>query len=94
MKGVEKLSTYLRKELKDKKFRKIFEKEGIYADLAIQIARLREKQGYTQKDLARFLNTTQQTISRIEDPHNNSLSVNTLIKLAIFFKKGLRISFV
>lgn len=94
MKGVEKFSTYLKKELKNKDFRKIFEKEGIYADLAIQIARLRQAQGYSQKDVARFLSTTQQTISRIENPQNNSLSINTLIRLAVFFKKGLRIQFI
>jgi len=94
MKGVEKFSTYLKKELKSKDFREAFEKEGIYADLAIQVARLRQSRGYTQKDLARFLGTTQQTISRIENPRNNGLSINTLIKLATIFKKGLRIQFV
>lgn len=94
MKGVEKFSTYLKKELKNEDFRKHFEKEGIYADIAIQIARLRQNQDCTQKDLAKFLRTTQQTISRIENPRNNSLSINTLIKLAIFFKKGLQIQFV
>jgi DNA-binding XRE family transcriptional regulator len=94
MKGVEKFSTYLKKELKNKEFRRYFEKEGVYADLAIQIANLRKNQRYSQKDVARFLGTTQQTISRIEDPRNNSLSINTLIRLAIFFKKGLRIQFV
>ncbi len=94
MKGVEKFSTYLKKELKDKEFREAFEKEEIYADLAIQIARLRQSRGYTQKDLARFLGTTQQTISRLEDPWNNGLSVSTLLKLAHVFKKNLRIQFV
>jgi DNA-binding XRE family transcriptional regulator len=94
MKGVEKFSDYLKKELKNKEFRKAFEEEEIYANLAIQIAKLRQGRGYTQKDLARSLRTTQQTVSRLENPHNNSLSLNTLIKLAIFFKKGLQIHFV
>jgi DNA-binding XRE family transcriptional regulator len=94
MKGVEKFSTYLKKELKDKEFREAFEKEEIYADLAIQIARLRQSRGYTQKDLARFLGTTQQTISRLENPENNGFSVSTLFKLARVFKKNLRIQFV
>jgi DNA-binding XRE family transcriptional regulator len=94
MKGVEKFSDYLKKELKNKEFRKAFEEEEIYANLAIQIAKLRQSRGYTQKDLARSLRTTQQTVSRLENPHNNSFSINTLIKLAIFFKKGLQIHFV
>lgn len=94
MKGVEKFATYLKKELKDKEFRETFEKEEAYAELAIQIARLRQSRGYTQKDLARFLGTTQQTISRLENPRNNGLSVSTLLKLARVFKKNLRIHFV
>jgi DNA-binding XRE family transcriptional regulator len=94
MKGTRKFSRYLRKELKLSEFKKAFEKEGIYADLAIKIAGLRQAQGYTQQDLAAFLHTTQQTVSRIEDPRNNSLSINTLIKIAVFFKKGLNIEFV
>ena len=94
MKGVRKFSTYLKKELKKKEFRKQFEREEIYADLAIQIARLRQSRGYTQEDLARFLGTTQQTVSRLEDPGNNGLSVSTLLKLAQAFHKDLRIQFV
>ena len=94
MKGIRKFSDYLERESKLEHFKKAFEKEGIYADLAIQIATLRKNQGYSQKDLARFLRTTQQTISRIEGPKNNSLSINTLIRLAAFYKKGLRIQFV
>ncbi|MDD5552794.1 MAG: helix-turn-helix transcriptional regulator [Candidatus Omnitrophica bacterium] len=94
MKGVSKFSTYLKKELKDKKFLEAFKKEGVYAELAIQIARLRESRGYTQKDLARILNTTQQTVSRLEDPGNNGLSIGTLLKLAHAFRKNLRIQFV
>lgn len=94
MKGIRKFYDYLEKQKKIKDFLKKYEREGIYADLAIQIAKLRQEQGYTQQDLALFLRTTQQTISRIENPRNRSLSINTLIKLAIFFKKGLRIEFV
>lgn len=93
MRSVIKFSKYLEKELKNKGFKVAFEKEGIYADLAIQIARLRQNRGYSQKDLARILHTTQQTVSRIEDPRNNGLSLNTLIKLAQVFKKNLKIQF-
>ncbi len=94
MKGIRKFSHYLKDELKQGAFRKAFEEEETYANLAIQIARLRQEEGYTQKELAKLLHTTQQTISRIENPHNNSLSVFTLIKLAKVFKKGLHIRFV
>ena len=93
MKGARKFSDYLKKKLKNEGFKRVFDKEDIYANLAIQIASLREKQGYTQKDLAKLLNTTQQTVSRLEDASNNSLSLTTLIKLARAFKKHLKIQF-
>ena len=94
MKGVVKFSTYLNEQLKNKEFRKAFEEEEIYADLAIQIAKLRQDNGFTQKDLAKVLRTTQQTVSRLEDPENYSLSLCTLIKLAKVLHKKLKIQFV
>jgi len=94
MKGVKKFSTYLRGELRNKEFSKAFAKEEVYANLAIQIAQMRKTQGYSQKAIAELLNTTQQTVSRLENPRNSQLSLNTLIKLAAFFKKGLQIQFV
>ena len=94
MKGVIKFSDYLKEELKNKAFRKAFEEEEIYADLAIQIAKLRQDNGFTQKDLAKVLRTTQQTVSRLEDPENYSLSLCTLIKLAKVLHKRLKIQFV
>ena len=94
MKGVEKFSTYLNEQLKNKKFRQAFEEEEIYANLAIQIAKLRQDNGFSQKELAKALHTTQQTVSRLEDPRNNSLSLSTLIKLAEALHKKLKIQFV
>jgi len=94
MKGAIKFSDYLKKELKKKTVRKAFEKEEIYANLAIQIAKLRQDNGFNQKDLAKVMHTTQQTVSRLEDPKNYSLSVGTLIKLAEVLHKKLKIQFV
>ena len=94
MKPFRKFSTYLKEQLKNEEFRKAYEEEGVYVELAVQIARLRQTKGYTQKDLAKLLRTTQQTISRLEDPKNSSLSVNTLVRMASLFKKNLRIQFV
>lgn len=83
----------LREKLKDKEFRKAFDKEDLYARLAIQIAKLREEEGLSQKELARRLRTSQQMISRLEDPDNRSLSLGTLVKLAEAFHKRLDIGF-
>jgi len=94
MKGARRFSDYLKEELKNEAFRKAFEEEEIYANIAIQIAKLRQKRGYSQQKLAKLLHTTQQTISRIENPENGALSLNTLIRLARVFKKQLKIQFV
>ena len=94
MKGMRKFSDYLKTELRHDVFKKAFDEEEVYVNLAIQIAKLRQGEGYTQKELAKLLHTTQQTISRIENPRNNALSVNTLIRLARLFKKELKIQFV
>ena len=84
----------LKEDLRDKTFKKAFDEEDVYARLAIRIAKLREKQGLNQKEIAKRLHTSQQMISRIEHPENGSLSVGTLIKLARAFHKRLKIDFV
>ena len=94
MKKMIKFRDRLREELKNEKFRKAFEEEDLGVRLAVEIARLREEQGLTQKDLARKLQTTQQTVSRLENPDNQSFSLTTLIKIARAFKKRLDIHFV
>ena len=94
MKGVRRFSDILKEDLKNPEFRKAFEEEEIYASIAIQIAKIREKQKFTQKELARRLHTTQQTISRLENIHNRSYSLNSLIKLSEVFNKHLKIEFV
>lgn len=82
MKGVRSFKKRLAKDLKDPAFRRAFEEEEIYAGIAINIARLRDKKKLSQKELAELVGTTQQTISRIEDPRNTSLSIDTLIRIA------------
>lgn len=86
-----KFKDYLKKELKNPEFKNVFDEEEIYASLAIQIAKIREKEGLTQKELARRLHTTQQTVSRLEDIHNKSYSLQTLIKLSQALNKRLEV---
>ena len=94
MRGVRSFKCYLKKELKKREFKKAFQEEEVYANIAIQIAKLREGQGLTQSNLARVLHTTQQTISRLEDPDNGSLSLRTLIKIAGALNKKINVQFV
>ena len=94
MKGARRFQDYLKSELKHPVFRKAHEEEGVYADLAIQIARLRARKRLSQKRLARLLHTSQQTVSRLEDPRNASYSVRTLVKVAHALGKELKVKFV
>jgi DNA-binding transcriptional regulator YiaG len=94
VKGARRFKDYLKGQLKDEEFRKGFEEEGVYAQLAVQIARIRSKRKLSQKRLARLLHTSQQTVSRLEDPHNASCSLRTLVKLAHALGKELKVQFV
>ncbi len=94
MKILRRFQDRLKEDLKDPKFKRAFDQEEIFASLAIQIAQLRQKQGLSQKDLAKRLKTTQQTVSRIENVSNKSLSLNTLLKLAGVLHRKLKIELV
>ncbi|NCO24099.1 MAG: transcriptional regulator [Candidatus Infernicultor aquiphilus] len=88
-----KFKDYLKEELKDPEFREAFDEEEVYASLAIQIAKIRQKKKLTQKELAKRLHTTQQTISRLENIYNKSYSLQTLIKLARILDKRVSVKF-
>ena len=94
MKDLRRFKNRLKKDLKNSEFRKGFEEEEVFAAAAIQVARIREKEGLTQEKLAKVLHTSQQTISRLEDLSNSSYSLKTLVKLADALHKRLEIKFV
>lgn len=94
MKGVRRYRDRLKKDLKDKRFREAFDEEEIYASIAIQIAKIRQKNHLTQKELAELLDTTQQTVSRLEDSRDRRYTLRTLIKLAHALNKRLEVRLV
>lgn len=94
MKGARSFRERLSKNLKDPEFKKAFDEEEVYSSVAIQIAKLREKEHLTQSELARKLHTTQQTVSRLEDMNNEGYSLKTLIRLAQTFHRKLKVEFV
>ena len=94
MKNTVKFKDYLKKELKNKEFKTAFNEEEVYASLAIQTAKIRQENGITQEELAKRLHTTQQTVSRLENIHNKSYSLKTLIRLARALDKGLKVEFI
>src|SRR5882762_3710339 len=73
---------YLEEQLKDPVFAERFERAGEAWDVALQIAALREKAGFSQKDLARKLKTSQQQISRLESPSYEGHSLSMLRRVA------------
>lgn len=94
MKNTVRFKDYLKEELKNKEFKKAFNEEEVYASLAVQTAKIRQEKGITQEELAKRLHTTQQTVSRLEDIHNKSYSLKTLIRLARALDKGLKVEFI
>lgn len=91
---------YLAAQLKDAGFAERFEKAGKAWDVALQIAALREQAGFSQKDLAHKLKTSQQQISRLESPSYKGHSLRMLRRVAeamgatvhIVFESGAKTS--
>ncbi len=84
---------YLEEQLKDPDFAGRFERAGEAWDVARQIAALREKAGLSQRDLARKLHTSQQSISRLESPSYESHSLTMLRRVAEVLGATVRVTF-
>ena len=94
MKGAIRVKDILKKKLKNKEFRDAFEQEEVFANVAIAIAKIREEKNLTQKGFAKKLGTSQQMVSRLEDPENTSVSLNTLANVAHTFNRTLKVQFI
>ena len=79
---MKKFREFLKEELKDREFGKIYYKGLEKARIAIEIANFREKKGLTQDELAKMINTSQSAIARLENPDYKGYSINTLRKVA------------
>ena len=90
---LEKINGHLQAELKNKKFKKVYEIEVAKVALAQKIGELREEKHLKQIDLAKKLGVSQQFISQIETGQESNLTLNTLLRLAATLGRGLRISF-
>jgi len=67
---------------KSSEFRKYYDEEVLLLKLAYKIASLRKQRHITQRELAKRMGTTQQTVSRFEDSKNSRLTVHTLTRIA------------
>ncbi len=84
---------YLEEQLKDPAFESRFKRAGEAWDVALQIAALREKAGFSQKDLAKLLGTSQQQISRLESPGYEGHSLSMLRRVAEALHARVRVVF-
>lgn len=90
---LENVKIHLQEELKDEKFRKLYEKELVKVALAQKIAEMREEEKLNQSELAKRMHVSQQFISQIETGEQNNLTLDTLLKIARSLDRGVEISF-
>ena len=69
---------FLEEQLRDPEFKRTFEQAGEAWEVAIQLAALRKARGFSQKQLANKIGTSQQQISRLESPSYQGHSLSML----------------
>lgn len=79
--------------LEDEEYRREFNTD-VDTGLAFQIKLLREKNGWTQEELAQRAGSKQETISQWENPNYGRYTLKTLKSLASAFDVGLMVRFV
>jgi DNA-binding XRE family transcriptional regulator len=84
----------LREELKDPEFRAHYQEERQALILAMKIAKLREKKGLSQQQMANLMGTSQQAISRIESGDYEGFTLKTLEKIAGATGTRVKIEFI
>lgn len=79
---------------KSPEFRKAYDEEVARMQIGYKIARLRQMRHLSQMELAQKVDTTQQTISRLEDLRNTRVNIRTLSRIAAALKAKLSIDFI
>ena len=82
---------YLAEQLQDPAFAARFKEAGDAWDVALQLAALREQAGFSQKELAQKLKTSQQQISRLESPGYEGHSLSMLRRVAKVLRARVRV---
>lgn len=78
--------------LKNPAFRKAYEKSELEYQIARALIKARLEKGYTQKELAKKLNTKQSVISRVENAKTTP-SISFLRRLAVVLNASLQVQF-
>ena len=90
---LENTEIHFRELLKNKEFRKTYERERIKVALAQKLAELRQDAHLKQSDLAKKLHVSQKFISQIETAQADNLTIDTLLNIAESLGRGIDISF-
>jgi transcriptional regulator with XRE-family HTH domain len=85
--------TPLAVELRDQDVRRYTVESQIKIGLPFQLRGLREHRGWTQETLAQKIGTTQNTISRLENPKTGKPTITTLLRIANACDVGLLVRF-
>lgn len=80
--------------LTKKKARDAYVFEHIRNGVAFQLRAMRDERGWSQDDLAKAAKTGRTTITRLENPNNDRLTLKTLLGLASALDVALLIKFV
>ena len=91
--SLESIDIDLKEQLKNPKFKRLYEFECAKVALAQRIAELREDKHMNQAELAKKLGVSQQFISQIETGQESNLTMGTLLRLATTLGRALKISF-
>ena len=84
---------YLDEQLKDHNVKKYYDMYGKQLEIAYQILQLRKRAGISQMELAEKIGTTQSNVARMEAGQQN-FTTDTLQRVALAFKKNLKVEFV
>lgn len=87
------LDRQIERQMKNKEFSIAFEKAEAKRQIAQEIALLRKSKHITQADLAKEIKTTQQVISRLENPRDKRMpSLELLDRVARALNRRLVLS--
>jgi ribosome-binding protein aMBF1 (putative translation factor) len=83
---------YLKEQLKDAEFKRLYDEHGRQLEIAYQILQLRKKKKMSQAQLAKKIGTKQSNIARMESGQQN-FSIDMLEKIAEATNCKLNIKF-
>lgn len=83
---------YLKEELKNPEFRRLYDEYGRQLEISYQILQMRKKAKMSQAALAKKIGTTQSNVARMETGNQN-FTIGMLDKVARVFNRDLQVLF-